>query len=341
MEQRSKGNIYYLPIENLEQRYTKMMNDVLSPWCSFTIYPTGFENEVISNGQFLDTFRTIKFKAAQLQVVSDLFNQGTIKNGDVFLVADIFFPGIESIKYMAELSGITVHVYGFNHAGRADDTDFVQRLGKWADKSEQGYHEICDGIFVGSVYHKGHIIDHFNYPEEKIHVTGMVWDIDWLTNVYPYGNDAKEDYCIYPHRLSPEKGTDEFFRVAEENLDIQFIVTCSGKSYSGKVPVNVTICEQMTKKQYYEKMSKARWYLSTSNHENFGYTLQEAILYGCEICVPNRACYPEMVPLRNLWYTHEDIQDFFHAALKGIYKVPLGYTLQHHNNAQRIIQIIQ
>jgi hypothetical protein len=48
-----------------------------------------------------------------------------------------------------------------------------------------------------------------------------------------------------------------------------------------------------------------------------------------------------MVPLRNLWYTHEDIQDFFHAALKGIYKVPLGYTLQHHNNAQRIIQIIQ
>jgi len=31
--------LYYVPIETMEQRYTKMMNDVISPLVDFVIYP--------------------------------------------------------------------------------------------------------------------------------------------------------------------------------------------------------------------------------------------------------------------------------------------------------------
>ena len=175
------SKIIYIPLENLPQRYTEMMNNALYLKTDIALYPKIEIDKQIKRGQFLDIVNTCKFKAAQLQMIADLFNEGKVNDGDAFLVGDIFFPGIEMIKYMAELQDINVRVYGINYAGRADKTDFVQKLGYWADASEAGYHFICDGIFVGSEDHRNNVILGFNkLDDNRFAIATIVRDTKWL-----------------------------------------------------------------------------------------------------------------------------------------------------------------
>ena len=120
---KNKTKIIYVPLENLPQRYTQMMNESIYPKVDIVLYPDVKIDTKIKRGQFLDIVNTCKFKAAQLQMIADLFNQGKVNDNDAFFIGDIFFPGIEMIKYMAELQGINVRVYGINYAGRADKND--------------------------------------------------------------------------------------------------------------------------------------------------------------------------------------------------------------------------
>ena len=321
--------IYYLPLENIEQRYTKMMNLALKPLVDVYLYPEFNLPEVIEKGEFLDVNKTSIFKAKQLQMVAELFYNGEIKDGDHFLVGDIFFPGIEMIKYMSELQGIEVKISGFNYAGRADKTDFVQQLGRWADHSERGYHEICENVFVGSLTHLTNIEKHFN-PSCKIIPTGYVWSRDYVRSIFDKQVE-KEDFIIFPHRLSSEKGIDELIEYANQNPDKKIVVTSSGNKREISLPANIEYVYGLSKAEYYEIMAKAKYYLSFAYQETFGYTLQEAIHFGCEIAVPNRACYAEFVPAKCLF---EGINVQYH-------KVPMSYTDKWDNNAEKIINWIK
>jgi glycosyltransferase involved in cell wall biosynthesis len=321
--------IIYIALENIEQRYTPMMNSSLGKLCDVVVYPEFNYPEVIEKGQFLDVNKTIIFKSKQLQMISEMFYNGKVNDGDVFLVGDIFFPGIESIKYMAELQGISVKVYGFNYAGRADKTDFVQKLGGWADYSEKGYHLVCDGIFVGSQFHKAQVCDHFRLPASMVHVTGYIWDRDYVENIFD-GTFEKEDFVIFPHRLSKEKGIKELLQFAAIT-DKKILVTSSGNRVDIELPENINYVSNLSKKNYYRYLARAKYYLSTAYQETFGYTLQEAIHFGCKIAVPDRACYKEMVPLSAVYKSVETI-DFV--------DVDESYTEQWNKNAHDVIRLI-
>lgn len=333
------SKIIYVALENLPQRYTEMMNNALTPLVDKIVYPDIEIDKQIKRGQFLDIVNTCKFKAAQLQSIADMFNNGEVENGDTFLIGDIFFPGIEMIRYMADLLKIRVKVFGINYAGRADINDFVQQLGDWSDLSEAGYHDICDGIFVGSEDHKKHVCDYFAIPASKVHVTGYVWDLDYMKSF----RDAimpveKEDFIIWPHRWCNEKGIQELCTYAR-STDKQIIVTSSGpvKDY-GDVPENITFKFNLSKLEYFTYMAKAKWYLSTGYQETFGYTIQEAIYFDCQILVPNRACYPEMVPGFCV-YNHVGEIDYLFD--KGIPPVDMLYTIRWDKNAVRMVDIIK
>ena len=330
------SKIIYLPLEELPQRYTGMMNAAIYPKVDISLYPKIEIDTEIKRGQFLDIVNTCKFKAAQLQMVADLFNEGKVENGDSFLIGDIFFPGIEMIKYMSELLELDVKVFGINYAGRADKTDFVQQLSYWADASEAGYHFICDGIFVGSDDHNKNVCKHFNLNPATVHTTGYVWDLNYM---YKFKNDfEKEDFVIWPHRFSKEKGIDELIEFAKFT-DKKIIITSSGPAKDlGKLPKNIEYRHSLTKTEYFELMAKARWYLSTAYQETFGYTIQEAIYFGCEILVPNRACCPEMVPPKNVYSTVYEIDSKFN---EGGLVVPITWTRKWHDNAQTMIDIIK
>ena len=121
--------IHFIPLENLEERYTVLMNNIVNKSGKVkSYYPNNWEQKQILKGEFLDIERTIEFKAIQLQMISQAFQRGEVMNGDWFFFADIFFSGLDAVKYMAG-QGIKVKVAAFNHAGRADEYDFVQNLG--------------------------------------------------------------------------------------------------------------------------------------------------------------------------------------------------------------------
>ena len=330
------SKIIYLPLEELPQRYTGMMNAAIYPKVDISLYPKIEIDTEIKRGQFLDIVNTCKFKAAQLQMVADLFNEGKVENGDSFLIGDIFFPGIEMIKYMSELQGMDVKVFGINYAGRADKTDFVQQLSYWADASEAGYHFICDGIFVGSSDHANNVCDHFGLNPATVYRTGLVWDLEYM-NQFPRLGD-KEDFVIWPHRFSKEKGIDELIEFAKFT-DKKIIITSSGPAKDlGKLPKNIEYRHSLTKSEYFDLMRRAKWYLSTAYQETFGYTIQEAIYFGCEILVPNRACCPEMVPAKNVYESVYEIETKFN---EGGLVVPMSWTEKWDNNAQTMIDIIK
>ena len=330
------SKIIYLPLEELPQRYTGMMNAAIYPKVDISLYPKIEIDTEIKRGQFLDIVNTCKFKAAQLQMVADLFNEGKVENGDAFLIGDIFFPGIEMIKYMSELQGMDVKVFGINYAGRADKTDFVQQLSYWADASEAGYHFICDGIFVGSSDHANNVVDHFGLNPATVYRTGLVWDLEYM-NQFPRLGD-KEDFVIWPHRFSKEKGIDELIEFAKFT-DKKIIITSSGPAKDlGKLPKNIEYRHSLTKPEYFDLMRRAKWYLSTAYQETFGYTIQEAIYFGCEILVPNRACCPEMVPAKNVYKSVSEIETKFN---EGGLVVPMSWTEKWNNNAQTMIDIIK
>ena len=336
----TKNKIIYIPIEELPARYTQMMNAAIYPKVDISLYPKVEIDKEIKRGQFLDIVNTCKFKAAQLQMIADLFNEGKVNNGDTFLIGDIFFPGIEMIKYMAELQEIDVKVYGINYAGRADKTDFVQKLGYWADASELGYHQICDGIFVGSDDHKENVCEYFGLNTATVHTTGLIWDLNYMQEFHEeIGYIEKEDFVIWPHRWCNEKGIDELIQYAN-STDKKIVVTSSGpvKDCGTNLPRNIEFKFNLTKKEYFTLMAKARWYLSTCYQETFGYTIQEAIFFNCNILVPNRACCPEMVPSVNVYEKVEDINFLFDSV---DLTVPFEWTAKWDNNAQTMIDIIK
>ena len=333
------NKIIYIPLEELPQRYTGMMNSAIYPLIDISLYPKVEIDTEIKRGEFLDIVNTSKFKSAQLQMIAELFNENQIKDGDAFLVADIFFPGIESIKYMAELMDIDVKVYGINYAGRADSTDFVQKLGKWADASERGYHLICDAIFVGSEDHKRNVVNYFGLSEDKVHVTGLVWSLDYMKSFHESMLSVeKEDFVIWPHRWASEKGVNELLEFASQT-DKKIVITSSGpKKELPTLPSNIEYRYGLTKFEYYELMAKARWYLSTAYQETFGYTIQEAIFFNCEILVPNRACCPEMVPTNNVYFDVNEIESKFNNEKLN---VPFEWTEKWNNNAKLMIEYIK
>ena len=330
-------NIHYLPLENLEQRYTKLMNSIISHKSNYIYYPQDYEEKKISKGEFLDIERTIEFKSKQLAMVSKAFQEGNVKTGDIFFVADIFFPGIESIKYIAELQGIEIKIVAFNHAGRADETDFIHRLNKWADTAEYSYHCVVDRIFVGSDYHRNKVIKYFNIPEEKVITTGCVWDSELAFQVYPF-LDKKEDYAIYPHRLCKEKGYEDFLEICNIYSEYKFVVTTSGNKVQNiNLPKNAKYVYGITKKEYYEYMSKAKYFLSTAYQETFGYTIQEALLYNCVIAAPNRACYPEVVEPFALY---NDIKEIGHIYKESKVHEGSHYKTKFTNNIELMLEHI-
>lgn len=350
------SRLIYLPLEPLEQRYNVMMNEAIKPHCDRYVMPHGDGYKKITRGQFLDITGTIGFKAHQLMIISSMFKDDEIQDGDVFLVGDVFFPGIESIRYMADLLGIKIRMYGFNYAGRADQNDFVRKLGGWADASEMGYHDIMDGVFVGSDYHRDQVIRYFKLPQAKVHTTGYVWDIDYITRVMAQPmvvniarkgaiepvtqkepQHSADGYIIWPHRISEEKGWKEFLNFARKNQHYKFKVTTCGNpvGYLNPLPPNVEYLYNLTKREYYEVLKGAWGYLSTAHQETFGYTLQEAIYFGCKIAVPRRACYPEMVPHVNTYESMDQIMDCFNQP-----PVPIEFTYKWHKNIEKVLALI-
>lgn len=292
----------------------------------------------ISVGEFLDVFGTIVYKQKQITKLAQLFADGMVAANDVIFVPDIFYPGLESIRYMSELAGIPVRIVAFNHAGRADESDFVQRLGAWSDVQEQAWHDCCDVVLVGSEYHKRRVVDKFHHKD--VRVTGAIWSREWMRERINPSDFKKEDYCIFPHRPSAEKRWNLFWHIAKVNPDMQFVVTTCGnpRLMKKQLPENVKYLANLTKQEYFEVFARAKYYLTCAYQETFGYTIQEAIYFGCKIIAPKYACYPEYVNTHSL-AKFEELSVPYKLTVLYQYSTNLTKSTQFPDNAKTIYNI--
>lgn len=317
--------VYIIPLEPLEERYT---------YSWYTNIPLAFKQEFqniviidgeplsdyVDAGTFLDINSTVHYKSTQLAKISELFHQKRIKNGDIFFVADIEFWGIESIRFMADLQGIKVGLFGFCHAASYTIEDFMEPAAPYSRFFELGWLAAFDLIFVGSRYHKNAIIERRINPlvvseadrqamADKIVVTGnplFLTDYDLASDQTP-----KLKQMIISNRFDWEKRPNlslDFCYILKRRIpDLNIIVTTSRPEFKSnkKWLVELARCMEndgiikiydgLTKKEYHALLAESRIFLTNTIEENFGYCLIEAVLHNTYPLAENKYSHPELL----------------------------------------------
>lgn len=276
----------------MEERYSTQWN----VWFPKELKKLGIETAMlrtegtlrntIRHGQFLDVLGTNHFKAAQLQDIMEMFNNGDVEDGDVFLFADLWFPGLEMLQYVRDamgLDGPRFKIAGCLHAGTWDPHDFLSQrhMGEWAEGLEEAWFKIADVIFVATQFHKRLLLKNREVLPTKVKVTGFPLFED---EVRGKPKEKKEGIgIVFPHRIAPEKGSGAFYALEKQMKNDKegfwFLRTKD---------------EWTTKKAYYDQLAAADFAVSFAKQETWGIAMQEAIINGCIPIVPDYLSYKEL-----------------------------------------------
>lgn len=285
--------IYYVPIEPYETRYTadwikQFTNEFEKNGIEYEVILGNQITSVIKCGSVLDACGTNIYKLSQLTKLINLIISDVIKDGDCIFFADAWFPGVESLFYIRNLTKINFKIFGILHAGTYDKNDFTYREGMrpWGKFMEAGWLMGFDKIFVATFYHK-ELIRNYSIAEafstNRIIVTGLPFYAENLRN--KYGNANKEDIVVFPHRLNEEKRPELFDELSTiiHNLD-------------SNIKCIKTLEVTNTRDEYFRLLAKSKVMVSFALQETFGYSTLESMALGNKVFVPNDLSYVETVP---------------------------------------------
>ena len=298
------NTIWIIPIEPIDQRYTKQWYDNIpvileqqagSDYNIVTVDGEDFAPEQRTEGAFLDFGATNVYKATQTAEVSKLFSNGKVKAGDKFLVTDAWNFIITPIRYMSDLLDIPVEIHGIWHAGAYDPTDILgYKMRKdWPHHVEKSWFHACDYNYYATNFHKDMFLRNLNINQgahNKAVRSGQPHEliIDQLTQ---YQDTIKKPTVMWPHRYNDDKQPN----IAEDLArNFNFIITQK---------------MNLDKADYYKTMGESQVIFSCALHENLGISVMEAVLAGAIPIVPDRASYREMY-LAEFKYPSEWTQDF-------------------------------
>lgn len=268
----------------------------------------------------------------QLNQIHNLFENNEIQYGDDFLVCDIWFPGIEIIRYLSQLKQIQVNIWGVWHGGSSTSNSEIEPMHSWSKHFEVGFLNICNGIFVGSEYSKQSIANRLLYfisefesksILDRIYSDGMPLRFKELQQYC----SKKENIIVFPNAPEEENAPDTFVNIIQglsmywdDFSDYKFIF-CSEREYKSSSRwlnallsylkshhQNVEILENLTAENYYKTIGKAKIAVATSTEENFGYPMVESMALGCNVLLPNSFSYPEIVE-SNSSFLYDKVDD--------------------------------
>ena len=291
------ANVFLIDLESVETRYTGQWKSHVPDLLS----KAGHNVQVISGptdipnattpGAFLNFGGTNIYKSAQVEQISRLFCDGSIRANDHFLFTDAWHPGIINLKYMSELLGIPVITHGLWHAGSYDPQDFLGRLvgdKPWVRHAEKSFFHAFDHNYFATDFHIDMFRDNllhtnlgtiYDYKaSSKIVQTG--WPMEYMDNTLTmYKNMPKRDLILFPHRIAPEKQV-EIFRDLKLHLPQYEFVVCQD--------------QQLTKNEYHNLLGEAKIIFSCSLQETLGISPYEGALLDVIPMVPDRLSYTEM-----------------------------------------------
>ena len=297
--------VFLVDLESVETRYT-------GQWKSHVpalLRKAGHDVQIITGptdipaattpGAFLNFGGTNIYKSAQVEQISRLFCDGSIRANDHFLFTDSWHPGIINLKYMSELLGIPVITHGLWHAGSYDPQDFLGRLvgkKKWVRHAEKSFFHAFDHNYFATKFHIDMFVDNLledGYKEEnpwheedkadlitdsKIVLTG--WPMEYMDDTLTaYKNMSKRDLILFPHRIAPEKQVEIFRDLAKHLPQYEFVV-CQD--------------QQLTKQEYHTLLGQSKLVFSANLQETLGISCYEGALVDAIPMVPDRLSYTEM-----------------------------------------------
>ncbi|PIP57780.1 hypothetical protein COX03_01170 [Candidatus Woesebacteria bacterium CG22_combo_CG10-13_8_21_14_all_39_10] len=313
------AKIYILHLEPLEERYTKQWlkwfrAELKARNLAYEFVEGKTLTNEVESGVVLDAEGTNYWKFTQMLEVCKLFKEKKINNNDIFFTMDLWHPSLEAIPYMATLEKKNVKIFGFLHAGSYTTEDFAEPMSDWASFFEKGWAKICDGIFVGSKYHKEKFIRKRKIGglESKIYVTGNPFNTQDILKAVPEKINPvgrRENIVIFSHRWDYEKRPNVFVDMMNQlqniRKDFKVYITTSRKKFRSNqkwlieklhsARFEYHIFDGLSKEQYYQLLSKSKIFVSTTIEENFGYCLLEAMTLGCTPVVPNKYSHPEIL----------------------------------------------
>lgn len=299
--------IIHVPIESYPQRYTAdWTKQFEEAFCELGVesitVPGDRLTEQIVEGSVLDACGTNYYKFAQLKRLIQMISNGAITSDDVILFADAWFPGLESLFYIRNITKVNFKIAGILHAGTWDPHDFTARTGMraWGQYSELGWLYGMDIIFVATQWHKDLIVMNSGYfDRNKICVTGLPFYSEKLTTKYPIR--PKEDIVVFPHRPDIEKHPEKFDRLSKKYPQWRFIKT-----------MEVT----RSREEYFNLLARSRVMVSFAEQETFGYATLESMALGNHVIVPDALSYRETVPKENRYSNEKEIPDMLEEFMK-------------------------
>jgi hypothetical protein len=292
------ANVFLIDLEAVSTRYT-------GEWKLHVpqlLKKAGHNVQVISGpedipdattpGAFLNFGGTNIYKSAQVEQISRLFCDGTIRAGDHFIFTDAWHPGIINLKYMAGLLGIPVTIHALWHAGSYDPQDFLGRLigdAPWVRHAEQSFFHAIDHNYFATDFHIDLFAESFSetvddewklsmIEQGKIVRTG--WPMEYMDDILTlYKGMPKRDLILFPHRIAPEKQV-EIFRDLKEHLPQYEFVVCQD--------------QRLTKNEYHNLLGESKLVFSANLQETLGISCYEGALVDAVPMVPDRLSYSEM-----------------------------------------------
>ena len=301
------NTIYIIPIEPIDQRYTKQWYDnipvVLEQQIAernldyqvVTIDGEDFKPDVRTEGAFLDFGATNVYKSTQTTAVSKLFSNGKVKAGDKFLITDAWNFIITPIKYMSDLLDIPVEIHSIWHAGAYDPSDILgyKMQPDWPNHVEKSWYYSSDYNYYATNFHKDMFLRNLNIPQgnyNKAIRSGQPHELI-VDNLTQYQTTAKTNTVMWPHRYNDDKQP-----AIAEDLSNDFAMVITQKM-------------NLDKSEYYAKMGGCKAIFSCALHENLGISVMEAVLTGAIPIVPDRCSYSEMY-LPEFKYPSEWTKDY-------------------------------
>ena len=294
--------IHWLPLEPQQQRYTSQMDRWVQAALERTahswrtVYGQTTCNR-IGNGEWLDTSTTAAWKTEQLLAVTKDIASGIVQDGDVILVGDVWFLGIETLKFQCDLLGKRVRFAGWHYAGCFDPHDLLSReLGSWGRKFEAMLLEgVFDAVCFGGKFHQA-FVDRNITPIGRCVAAGLAWN---HAEVAAYRSTTKHPRVVFNHRWCNEKRWQEFvwlantLRPSNRGWTWEFSTNGNVSSEVGSIcaAAGIAIVQHDSKDAYYQYLAESAVVWSGADQETFGYSFMEAIALGVPVVAPNRLAY--------------------------------------------------
>lgn len=286
------ANIIIFALEPIDSRYTAQWYKCIPEQLTTKLKGTAHEviqlsgvqtTSSVTSGAFLNFQDTNRWKSSQLMAFCDLLDAGKITSDDVILFTDAWNPVLLQVKYMRDLGGYNWHISSYWHAGAYDPTDILgySMQKPWCWEAERAMFHASDSNWYATHFHKQMFLNNLQILEQYAHkalVSGQPHDLAVQALNQINLKAVSKSGVIWPHRYNADKQPE----IAEDLTVSMNTDWC------------ITQKLNLSKPEYYQKLSEASVMFSCSLHENLGISIMEGVMLDVIPVLPDRCSYSEM-----------------------------------------------